>query len=194
MELNELAPGICVYNDNTNWGNEYSNIINSYLIDLFVPGSIVRNYEPSVDIEYRKCKTLDLNSASSCHPDDFLFKIQNILTEKTNTCISSFRRRYWVDEVDKNHQWILLNYGTEDYFKYHNDDCFTYPRTLSVVIYLNDDYEGGEIDFKFFNISYKPKSGDILLFSSAFPYMHEVKPITKGCRNAAVTWYSYTKL
>jgi len=77
----------------------------------------------------------------------------------------------------------------------HADDANGFEwRKFGCVLYLNDDYEGGEIGFKFFNVSYKPKSGDIILFSSAFPYMHEVKPITKGYRNAAVTWYSYAKL
>lgn len=194
MELTELAPGICVFNDNTNWGDKYSNIINEYLIDLFVLGQIVRNYEATTDTAYRKCKALGLDGVESCHQDDYIFQIRNILSQKANIAINLFRKKYSMDQIDKNHQWILLNYGEGDYFKYHNDDCFTHPRSLSIVIYLNDNYEGGEITFRFFNVSYKPRSGDILLFSSAFPYMHEVKPITKGYRNAAVTWYSYAKL
>jgi Rps23 Pro-64 3,4-dihydroxylase Tpa1-like proline 4-hydroxylase len=194
MELNELAPGICVFNDNTNWGKEYSDIINSYLLDLFTTGQIVRNYESTTDTTYRRCKALGLDRADTCHSEDYIFQIRKVLSKKADIAISLFRKKYIMDDINKNHQWILLNYGEGDYFKYHNDDCFTYPRSLSIIIYLNDDYEGGEINFRFFDKIYKPKSGDILLFSSAFPYMHEVKPVTKGYRNAAVTWYSYAKL
>ena len=71
------------------------------------------------------------------------------------------------------------------------DDCAKFPRTVSVSAYLNDDYLGGEIEFPYFNISYKPKVGDILLFSSSFPYLHKVNQITSGTRYAVVNWYRF---
>lgn len=49
-------------------------------------------------------------------------------------------------------------------------------------IYLNDDYEGGEVCFSVGEdrFSYKPKAGDILVFPSTPPYYHGVKATTKG--------------
>lgn len=53
---------------------------------------------------------------------------------------------------------------------------------LTCTTYINDDYEGGDIEFfidKQF-ISHKPKAGDILVFPSTPPYYHGVKTIKNG--------------
>lgn len=52
----------------------------------------------------------------------------------------------------------------------------------SLVTYLNDDYEGGEIHFKNHNITLKPDAGSLIIFPSQEPYIHEVKPIISGTR------------
>ena len=53
---------------------------------------------------------------------------------------------------------------------------------FSLVAYINDDYEGGEISFQNHNITIKPKAGSLIMFPSQEPYIHEVKPITSGTR------------
>ena len=50
------------------------------------------------------------------------------------------------------------------------------------VIYLNDNYEGGEIYFPKQNIRFKPKSGSFAFFPGDVNYMHGVETITKGTR------------
>lgn len=55
---------------------------------------------------------------------------------------------------------------------------------LTIVTYLNDDYEDGEISFydenNFAINYYKPKKGDVVVFPSFYPYFHGVEPITNG--------------
>lgn len=53
---------------------------------------------------------------------------------------------------------------------------------FSLVAYVNDDYEGGEISFPNHNITVKPKAGSLIMFPSQEPYIHEVKPIISGTR------------
>jgi len=53
---------------------------------------------------------------------------------------------------------------------------------FSLVAYINDDYEGGEINFPNHNVTIKPKSGSLIMFPSQEPYIHEVKPIVSGTR------------
>jgi hypothetical protein len=61
----------------------------------------------------------------------------------------------------------------------HDDDPL---KTISVVLYLNDDYEGGEINFPEQKILVKPKSGSIVVFPSKKPYFHESKEIISGTK------------
>ncbi len=53
---------------------------------------------------------------------------------------------------------------------------------FSLVAYVNDDYEGGEISFPNHNVTIKPKAGSLIMFPSQEPYIHEVKPIVSGTR------------
>jgi predicted 2-oxoglutarate/Fe(II)-dependent dioxygenase YbiX len=52
----------------------------------------------------------------------------------------------------------------------------------SSILYLNDDYEGGEIRFTEHGVSVKPKAGTLLIFPSTDMYPHEVTEITSGTR------------
>jgi predicted 2-oxoglutarate/Fe(II)-dependent dioxygenase YbiX len=59
--------------------------------------------------------------------------------------------------------------------------------TLSIVGFLNDDYEGGEF-IMFDDMEIKLKQGDVLIFPSNFLYPHKVNPVTKGIRDSFVSW------
>ncbi len=85
-------------------------------------------------------------------------------------------------------QMHLLRYDKSGYLPAHQDQGVS-TRVLSVLLYLNDDYEGGEITFRNSNITFKPKPGSVLFFPSNFLYVHEVAPITKGPRYALPNWY-----
>lgn len=63
-------------------------------------------------------------------------------------------------------------------------------RDVSVLIYLNDDYEGGELTFNRLNYSYHPTVGDLVLFPSTNLYLHEAQPVTRGTKYALVSWSS----
>jgi len=61
-------------------------------------------------------------------------------------------------------------------------------RDYSMLFYLNDDYEGGHVNFMMFNYRYKPKKGDLILFPSDHRYVHTAEPVTRGNRFAIVSW------
>lgn len=54
---------------------------------------------------------------------------------------------------------------------------------ITCTMYLNDDYEGGELSFKIYEdedyvqIDIKPRKGDIIVFPSGLPYYHGVKKV-----------------
>lgn len=55
---------------------------------------------------------------------------------------------------------------------------------LTCTVYINDDYEGGDIEFYIDGdiVTYKPVAGDIMVFPSGEPYYHGVKTATKGTK------------
>lgn len=86
----------------------------------------------------------------------------------------------------------VLKYETTEYYKWHTDQASdkndnAYYRTISVVLYLTDDFEGGRTEFP--HTSYKPKAGQALIFPSNWCFPHQGQAVTKGTKIAAVTWY-----
>jgi hypothetical protein len=61
-------------------------------------------------------------------------------------------------------------------------------RDLTILTYLNDNYEGGELEFPDWGIKLKPKAGTLLAFPSYIEFSHRVHPVTSGERFNLVTW------
>jgi len=61
---------------------------------------------------------------------------------------------------------------------------------FSLVCYLNEDYEGGEIVFPNQNITVKPKKGSLIMFPSQEPFVHQVNEVKAGYRymSTAAAW------
>lgn len=88
----------------------------------------------------------------------------------------------------REHTMHLLRYDNAGHLPAHQDQGVS-SRILSVLLYLNDDYEGGEIEFRHSGIKFKPEAGSVLFFPSNYLYVHEVYPVTKGPRYALPNWY-----
>jgi hypothetical protein len=64
------------------------------------------------------------------------------------------------------------------------------PNDIATLIYLNDDYEGGEIYFPDLGLEYKPKAGDLVMFPDNPHFVHGVKPILSGTRFTSPRWFT----
>lgn len=60
------------------------------------------------------------------------------------------------------------------------DDDIESRLTVSMVLYLNDDFEGGEVEFPKQNIKLKPEPGSLLIFPSTKPYYHSSSKVIDG--------------
>ena len=73
----------------------------------------------------------------------------------------------------------------------HVDDLgYATDNHIPTLIYLNDDYEGGEISFATHDITIKPKVGDLLIFPGNMHYAHEVKEVLSGTRYTLPIWFT----
>lgn len=105
--------------------------------------------------------------------------------------------------MDANHQawkFDVTHANQTDYLKYDVDghyhahvDTFMKPgygdtRKLTVLVFLNDDFEGGRLFLQNGHEKIYPpqKAGTALVFPSFM--LHGVEPVTKGVRRSVVTW------
>lgn len=82
--------------------------------------------------------------------------------------------------------WMTL-LGKDTRLPWHSDN-HRYAEHLyrSAVIYLNDDYDGGYLQFKDIDFTYKPKKFSIVIFSSSD--IHRITPVISGLRYALPIW------
>ncbi len=66
----------------------------------------------------------------------------------------------------------------------------TRPNDIATLVYLNDDYVGGDIYFPEYDISFKPEPGDLLTFPDNPKFIHGVKAITEGIRYTTPRWFT----
>lgn len=73
-----------------------------------------------------------------------------------------------------------------DIYSYVTKDSKSITPSLTAILYLNDDYEGGEINFVHDDLCIKPKAGSMVVFPSS--KQHEVLEITNGNRYMTQTY------
>tara|TARA_R100001460_G_scaffold71998_1_gene112693 strand:+ start:701 stop:1246 length:546 start_codon:yes stop_codon:yes gene_type:complete len=95
-------------------------------------------------------------------------------------------------QTDRISQIDLLKYNSGGKYEVHTDHYSHTTRHLSIIINLNDNYEGGDLIFtdqKEKEIKrLKLNKGSIVFFPSNFMYPHSIQPITKGTRYSIVAW------
>jgi hypothetical protein len=86
----------------------------------------------------------------------------------------------------------VLKYENTGFYTWHTDHCADIPRTMSCILLLNNDYEGGNLCFRNpdgsgeWEVEVKPNR--MIIWPSNFLYPHTVKPVTKGRRYSVVAW------
>lgn len=99
-----------------------------------------------------------------------------------------YTERYEMHEYLYHEPYQALKYRPGEFYKAHYDGGTESGRSISAVIYLNDDYEGGEIEFPNFKIKLKPEKGMLILFPSNYAYRHIAHPVLSGTKYSLVTW------
>jgi predicted 2-oxoglutarate/Fe(II)-dependent dioxygenase YbiX len=124
-------------------------------------------------------------------------KIEDLFRITVKNIINPF---YQV-EVDSSEIPQVLSYGIGGHYKPHIDgeSIWVTPRgekiwkkstnrDLSIIFYLNNDFEGGDFVFPDLKVRVRPEPGMMVCFPSNHHYMHGVEPVTKGKRYSIVSW------
>lgn len=60
----------------------------------------------------------------------------------------------------------LNRFKNNDFLGYHTDEWLNHPEYFikyGIIIYYNDDYDGGELHYKDLDFTYKPKAGSLII-------------------------------
>ena len=124
-----------------------------------------------------------------------LLDLHQEIYEKLKFCIDDYAR-YWGINVVYYEAFNFVKYdGEGKHFNIHADHGPAYNCTVSAVIYINDDYEGGEIKFpRLDGYVHKPRVGDIAVFPSNYIYEHASLPIRSGIKYCVVVMTDINEL
>lgn len=89
-----------------------------------------------------------------------------------------------LDDYSIAHSWagttILRTYDPSDTYHWHTDHSPNEIAEYSYIIYLNDDFEGGETQFKYDNITVSPKRASVLCFPVDNYHLHRGLEVKSG--------------
>jgi PKHD-type hydroxylase len=159
-------------------------IISSTNWDAYEDGTIFskENNGPVVDKELRRTNVVwvDQMSVMGC--------VCNQYIQAANQSAN------WNYIIDSSEKVQLGKYELNGHYDWHKDTHVpgldNRQRKLSISILLNDEFEGGELEFKDLTKEQQPtmKQGSIIVFPSFLE--HRVNPITSGVRFSSVAWVS----
>tara|TARA_R100000742_G_C4278828_1_gene102189 strand:+ start:2446 stop:3015 length:570 start_codon:yes stop_codon:yes gene_type:complete len=111
------------------------------------------------------------------------------ITKAVHTVYSQGLKHFPLQEIIS---LAVLKYKEGGFYNTHTDHVATHPRNLSVIIFLNDDYEGGEVEIfspdEENSKIIEPKKGRMIIWPSNFLYPHKAHVVEKGVRYALVSW------
>jgi hypothetical protein len=194
--MNDLIKTIKVINE------EESKIINEYLDSLYFQKTTVFDSAGKSRIDTSIRSSLGATMDENHKATQILHQRINesLLTYKEEiTKINSIFEYYPVPggyETTSNREAIqVLEYHPNQEYKFHHDisndpNSKEYHRQISVVVYLNDDFEGGGTEFP--HKTFKPPTGYGLFFPSNWCFPHSGQKVLSGKKRVAVTWYYVT--
>tara|TARA_B100001029_G_scaffold167051_1_gene159936 strand:+ start:144 stop:785 length:642 start_codon:yes stop_codon:yes gene_type:complete len=77
----------------------------------------------------------------------------------------------------------------EGFHAWHSDHTYATPyRQLVTLLYLNDDFEGGETEFLYQNVRIKPQAGKFVIFPPFWSHTHRGNPPIGGTKYIITSW------
>ncbi len=167
------------------------NLLSPEKLALVEPKLAEINWEDGKNTANGAAKDVKSNQ-QSVQPTEVMNYVNSII-------LDAFAKNFFVQNVVMPVQVLypfLNSYKEGDFYGQHIDRPIRYKSNakeyvrcdLSMTVFLNDDYEGGELVIYDgdSNTSVKLNKGDAVLYPAG--KIHEVKKVTKGNRICAVTW------
>ena len=165
------------------------NLIRFANLSKFEETKVGGNNQSKTDFNIRRTYALSLsnlhNSLSNVHWFNFLhfYFDKNLKQYKFDANVLDYELKNILNIE-------ILKYENTGFYTWHVDHFASIPRTMSCILLLNNDYEGGNLCFRNpdgsdeWEVEVKPNR--MIIWPSIFLYPHTVKPVTKGKRYSVV--------
>jgi hypothetical protein len=188
--VQELAPGIVLFND-------------VFLDSMNCIKEIEKNFPPWQPAEVlvksdtntsgTDYKARDTDLIMLPHHGEVVGRTDplSVFVDKFHASIAAPLRQYmntYGAKIETFENPQLLRYGPGQKFHDHIDDHPFFTRRISLTFYINDEYEGGDIEFNRLKVRVSAKANQLLVFPSNFIYNHQVHPVINGTRYVVVQW------
>ena len=151
---------------------------------------IVKNIEVNEFYKNNECeKSLIRHNKCINLSEIFTFKeVDNLVHGIISNAHEQYRKRCIFSQFLPNYydnlgcNYIYRYYDSGDYYSWHIDKENNKEFVYSYVVYLNDDFEGGDTLFLADQLRVKPKKGSVLCFPCDFTYIHKSTKIKSGMK------------
>ena len=133
---------------------------------------------------------LSITDAAETQKNLVARNIHNQIIFLLQAAVYSYTEKYAIKQDLYPEYFNILKYETGQEYTAHYDGGTETKRSVSALLYLNDEFSGGETEFVNFNIKIKPEPGMLVLFPSNYAYRHIAHPVLTGTKYAVVTWFA----
>ena len=184
----DLSPFVRHYDAMFDFGDDIDKIVQSF---EFKPTMVGMASHARVDVLVRSAQAIDLTAAARGVASTSIAKRADY---RVHQALMEVAKRYrtefpWFDFTTAHESITLLRYENGQCYKQHVDSGRGIDRTLTVILGLNEGYEGGQLALFDGAMAVRVGKGQALAFPSNFMFPHEVTPVTKGVRYSAVCWF-----
>jgi len=150
---------------------------------------LMPDYRDCTDFKFKKTDIENDKSQVSLN----LQSLWQDIYDSAFPAVEDYRAEYNIMPLKYWEAMNFVKYNPGQHFMEHHDHGFSYNCTVSLVGYINDDYEGGELFFRLQNLKIKALAGDLYVFPSNFMYPHQAMPVITGTKYSIVTMLDYSK-
>ena len=144
-------------------------------------------YEDGLVHRYETDIVVSLNSGAEADVLSQLEAAMRTYAEVATTSSISSDHVYvgseWLGHISKYTKGGVATSHTDEDIHVDNGMC-------SIILYLNEDYEGGEVGFDDFNVEVKPSAGDVLIFPCH--YYHYGSEVLSGYKYISIFRHDYS--
>jgi len=186
--MKELAPGIVIFKNIFSDSMDYIKKIEDSGISWNSAEVLVNEKDIKSEKNTKQRDTdLIMLPHHESYKNNILYEFTKQFHSNLRPCLDEYINTYGA-KIERFENPQLLRYGKDQMFNSHIDDHPMLTRRISLTYYLNDNYEGGNVEFDRHSLTFKAKKNDLLIFPSNFMYSHKVHPVTKGLRYVVVQW------